>query len=37
MQFLLVEKKKKKKTGDDKSEHQHSRDQRTKIDWNGCI
>ena len=21
--------------GDDKSEHQHSRNQRTKIDWNG--
>ena len=22
-------------TGDDKSEHRHSRNQQTKIDWNG--
>ena len=25
------------KRGDDKSEHRHSRNQRTKMDWNGRI
>ena len=25
-----------RRTGDCKSEHQHSRNQRTKMDWNGC-
>ena len=24
-------------TGDDKSEHRHSRNQRTKMDWNGKV